>query len=257
MPVHVLLVEDNAADASYIERKLASAETSFKVSRAEWLATALQVVATSTPDVVLLDLSLPDSQGVDTVVAFVQQSPEIPLIVLTGHDDTASAMNAVRVGAQDYLIKGEIQARHLERTVLLAIERKRVDLVGKRFLHNSLSMLMEGHTDTGSASVALLGDHLAQVARAQDSIMEYLRKNAPAHLASIEAIWEAYDIPVVLREVRDILNVGTSRGRKSLSAVAEESVAHVTSRSEMPSDAPAAQRSIMDVIANRERYSYG
>ena len=158
----ILLVEDNAADADYIQRALRRSEGSirFEVSVVGWLNTALTAVGARSYDAVLLDLSLPDSQGLDTVVQFLSSAPQLPVIVMTGFDDMQTGVNAVRYGAQDYLIKGDTGDRSLERAIVYAIERKRADMVGKKLLRASIGTL----SGPGSGSVAMIHEHLAHVA---------------------------------------------------------------------------------------------
>lgn len=252
--VNVLIVEDNEADAIYIQRKLLQGETAqFTCSRVQWLSSAIQVIESRPPDCVLLDLSLPDSQGVDTVVEMVKRAPNVPIVVMTGFDDMTTAMNAVRVGAQDYLIKNEIQAKPLERTILLAIERKRVDEVGKQLMHSSLTTFND--YPAKSPNETMVRDHVSALVGAFDDVTAYIQKNAPAHADAVQAIFAGRDIAVVVREMRDILRIGTARPRKIsntiLSAVREITGKH---DSEPPTDLPSAQGSVLDVIQRRERF---
>jgi signal transduction histidine kinase len=124
--VRVLLVEDNAGDARLIRELLREATgTIFEVHGADRLSTALEYVRTAKVDVVLLDLALPDNQGVDTFTRMRAAAPSIPNIVLTGLADEALGNMTVRDGAQDYLIKGDSDAKLLARSIRYAIERER------------------------------------------------------------------------------------------------------------------------------------
>ena len=122
----VLLVEDNPGDARMIWEMLAEVKgAQFDLKYADRLSTGLERLATGGIDVILLDLSLPDSGGLDTFAKVYAQAPQVPIIVLTGLDDEALAVEAVRGGAQDYLVKGQVNGNLLVRAIRYAIERHR------------------------------------------------------------------------------------------------------------------------------------
>jgi signal transduction histidine kinase len=124
----VLLVEDNPGDAGLLEEMLKeSTAASFHLVCAERLSAGLERLNAGGIDVVLLDLSLPDSHGLETLAKTQARAPQLPIIVQTSLDDEALAIQAVRNGAQDYLIKGQVDANLLTRSVRYAIERKRVE----------------------------------------------------------------------------------------------------------------------------------
>jgi sigma-B regulation protein RsbU (phosphoserine phosphatase) len=125
--IHALLIEDNPGDARLIELMLREADSeSFDVRRAERLEDGLRELGTGDTDIVLSDLSLPDSQGMDTFLRLHSRAPHVPIIVLSGLNDTTVALNAVHLGAQDYLIKGQVDGQLLARAMRYAIERKRM-----------------------------------------------------------------------------------------------------------------------------------
>ncbi|HKU72216.1 MAG TPA: diguanylate cyclase, partial [Burkholderiales bacterium] len=122
----VLLIEDNPGDARLIELMLAEdPETPFRLNCVDRLSRGLEVLSSDTPELVLLDLSLPDSHGLDTFDRVFAHSPKVPIIVLTGNDDHMIALSAVKTGAQDYLIKGKLDRELLVRAIQYSIERKR------------------------------------------------------------------------------------------------------------------------------------
>ena len=125
--INVLLIEDNPYDTFLIEEMLAEASGAFDLAHTERLAAGLERLAEGGVDVLLLDLSLPDSQGFDTFARACAQVPTIPIVVLTGLDDELVAVRAVREGAQDYLVKGQVDGNLLARAIHYAIERKRVE----------------------------------------------------------------------------------------------------------------------------------
>ncbi|MBI2924169.1 MAG: SpoIIE family protein phosphatase [Verrucomicrobia bacterium] len=125
-PIRVLLVEDNPGDARLIRAMLKAADgDGFQVERADRLLTGLEQMAAGRIDVVLLDLSLPDSQGLDTFTRASATAPKVPIIVMSGSADETLAVHAVQAGAQDYLVKGHVDSHGLGRAIRYAIERQR------------------------------------------------------------------------------------------------------------------------------------
>lgn len=123
-PIKILLIEDNPGDARLIREMLARAKgAKFDLERADRLQTGLERLNRGGFDLVLLDLGLPDSRGLDTFVKMHTQTPGVPIVVLTGLDDETLAIKAVQAGAQDYLIKGKIDNHLLVRAVRYAVER--------------------------------------------------------------------------------------------------------------------------------------
>jgi len=126
LPVRILLVEDNPGDAFLLRKTLREAGSlAFELEHAEDLESATELLQGDAFDVVLLDLSLPDSEGLDTFERVYEQAPGVPVLVLTGMADEALAIRTVHAGAQDYLMKGDLSGRSLVRDISYAIERKR------------------------------------------------------------------------------------------------------------------------------------
>jgi two-component system sensor histidine kinase DctS len=122
----LLLVEDNPADARLVEIALAEVDgKSFEIQHVDRLSQALGLVGAGAFDAVLLDLSLPDSHGLDTVAQLKIADPKVPIIVLSGLLDEDVAIQAVKTGAQDYLVKGQENGYLIGRAIRYAIERKR------------------------------------------------------------------------------------------------------------------------------------
>jgi two-component system cell cycle response regulator len=125
--IRILLIEDNPGDARLIRALLAEADASgFHLEHAEQLAAGLERLALGGIDVVLLDLYLPDSRGLDTFTQLHAHAPDVPIVILTGLDDEALGRIAAREGAQDYLLKGQAPSAALARAVRYAIERQRL-----------------------------------------------------------------------------------------------------------------------------------
>jgi PAS domain S-box-containing protein len=129
-PVHLLLVEDNPADARLLQTLLAEAPSPrrFRWTHVERLSLALERLRAEPLDVVLLDLSLPDSHGLDTFTRLRPHALCLPVVVVTSLDDEALALQAMQEGAQDYLVKGRVDGELLARTLRYAFERNRAEM---------------------------------------------------------------------------------------------------------------------------------
>jgi PAS domain S-box-containing protein len=135
--ISVLLVEDNPTDVLLTEEALA--DSHFHIDSVERLDKALTLLASRRFDVVLLDLGLPDSQGLETLRALRVGNSHVAIVVLTGKDDEVLALQALQEGAQDYLAKGDIEAKSLRKTLRYAVERSNAE----RLLRQSENRLQE------------------------------------------------------------------------------------------------------------------
>lgn len=125
-PVHVLMIEDNPGDARLVHELLADTTVGrFVLHHMERLTDGLSWLQKNKADVILLDLSLPDSQGLETVHSVRDSFADLPIVVLTGHVDTSIGLTAVQAGCQDFLTKGSSDGDLIARTIRYAIERKR------------------------------------------------------------------------------------------------------------------------------------
>jgi two-component system, cell cycle sensor histidine kinase and response regulator CckA len=125
--MRVLLVEDNPGDADVVYEALQEVESDAPdIVHVITLSAAIAALSADAFDAVLLDLSLPDSTGLGSLAVVCTMAPDTPVVVLTGLNDEATALKAVREGAQDYLVKGQIHGTLLVRALSYAIERKRV-----------------------------------------------------------------------------------------------------------------------------------
>lgn len=126
-PQMLLLVEDNPADVHLISTALSYADSQqFTLVHVERLSVALSWLEKKQFAVILLDLSLPDSWGLDTIKQIQPHAPHVPVVVMTGSDDEELAIKALQEGAQDYLVKGQVEAHTLMRALRYAIERHRL-----------------------------------------------------------------------------------------------------------------------------------
>src|SRR3990170_1063929 len=127
-PVRVLLVEDNPGDARLVEILLSEEDSSgFEVTHVGRLGEALDRPDRSAFDVILLDLTLPDSSGLETVDQMRRVTPQTPVVVLSGRDDEETALQAIQSGAEDYLVKGRGDGELIARSIRYSIERKKAE----------------------------------------------------------------------------------------------------------------------------------
>jgi PAS domain S-box-containing protein len=126
--IKILLIEDNPADARLIRDSLQDTHGHFHLELRERLSSGILFLEETDVDAILVDLNLPDSRGLDTFAELNEIFSEKPIIVLTGLNDKEIANRAVRDGAQDYLIKGEVDGRLLGRCIRYSIERKKNEI---------------------------------------------------------------------------------------------------------------------------------
>jgi diguanylate cyclase (GGDEF)-like protein len=153
--LRVLIVEDNPGDAILVREMLREADPlGFELIHANRLSAGIEQLLGPGADCVLLDLSLPDAEGLDALTQVQAVSLDVPVIVFSGRSDERIAVRAVQEGAQDYLIKGQVDGRLLARSINYAVERKRVEVeLAHQALHDAL---------TGLPNRGLFLDRLAQ-----------------------------------------------------------------------------------------------
>ena len=121
---HVLLIEDNPGDADLMRLRLVEGKTPVQVECVNRLADGLASLSQHLPSVILLDLNLPDSRGSETFRKVLQMAPDTPVVILSGREDEALARKAMNQGVQDYLVKGDVTGKNLERAMHYAVERQ-------------------------------------------------------------------------------------------------------------------------------------
>lgn len=187
-PIRVLLIEDNCDDARQVRDALAAAPlVRFDVVHVARLADGLQHLQRQASDVVLLDLSLPDSQGLATFVRTFTQAPNLPIVVLSGSADEEMALLAAQVGAQDYLVKERLNPATLARAIRYAIERKRSEIALRNSEERYRALFEHNHTgvvfaspsfqilDCNNAFAQILGFPTSADALAQTRGTDFLR----------------------------------------------------------------------------------
>lgn len=149
--MQILLIEDNEDDAILIREMLAEKkDLGIELEWVDRLSRGLTELVSGKIDLVLLDLSLPDSRGLETLYKVQGQTPDVPIVVLTGLDDEAMANQAVRRGAQDYLVKGRLDSYLLVRAARYAVERKQAE----RALRESEAKLRQSQKMEGIGQLA-------------------------------------------------------------------------------------------------------
>ena len=192
----ILLVEDSPTDVLLTQEALGD-HPQFTVTVTDRLARALELLSERTFDIVLLDLGLPDSQGLDTLVRLRQRSPAVPVIVMTAREDEKLAFQAVQEGSQDYLVKRQVQEGMLARAIRYAIERnsakqalrEREELFRGAFEHTAVGMVLTDPDNRflrlnesfarmfGYAAAEMVGMTLADVTHPDDIAESLLRRD--------------------------------------------------------------------------------
>lgn len=132
-PTRILMIEDDVVDAELLTEMLADEKSvRAQVDTAERLSDAVRKLDTNAYDIILSDLNLPDSRGLATFDEVHRHAGELPILILSGLDDETAALDAVRAGAQDYLVKGRVNGALLAKTILYSIERNRSRIELKR-----------------------------------------------------------------------------------------------------------------------------
>lgn len=142
--INILLVEDNPAEALlFMETLTETGRGKIEAAHVDSLNKAREYVLQFPLDAVLLDLSLPDSYGLDTLTEIQKAVPGLPILVLTGNEDESLAMKAVSMGAEDYLFKGDMYGPLLVRSIQYAIQRKKNEAERERLIHELQAALAE------------------------------------------------------------------------------------------------------------------
>ncbi|RJX32943.1 MAG: hybrid sensor histidine kinase/response regulator [Desulfurivibrio sp.] len=223
--IRLLLIEDNPADAGLVREFAAdSGDSPPQISHATRLAEAVELLQQEAFDVVLADLCLPDSQGIETFIKIHTLVPEVPIIILTGISDKDLAASAVRSGAQDYLVKGGIDGALLGKSIQYAIERhkmlkelrKNLREVGKlqrerenllsAFAHDIknaiipagllLSRIITGKSRPAAGSIAPVRDGLLAAENMLAEFIEFSRFEAPEY----QPVKAPFDLEAVMQK---------------------------------------------------------
>ena len=204
----VLLIEDNPDDACLLREALDEAKEQIQLVHVGQLEDAAKLLGEESFQIILLDLSLPDSQGIETLVRVQSQAPSVPIVVLTGLDNDDIALQAVRAGAQDYLVKGEIDARNLLRAIRYASERKQAyeemarlaaDLTRANKAKDEFLNVMSHELRTPLSivlgySTMLREEQLGPLTEGQEQGMSVIQRNSKELLTMIDSMMSAAKI---------------------------------------------------------------
>lgn len=186
-PLRILLVEDSQSDAVLLQECLTQNNLGqFRFSHSESLGQALELLRAEEFDLLLLDLSLPDSTGPDTYLRARAAAPQLPIVLLTSVEDEAVGLAAVRGGIQDYLIKGQAYGRQTARAIHYAIERKRAEEALKEVQAElqrercQLEARVRERTAELSRTNQALEGEIIQRQRAEDAHRQVLRRLSEA-----------------------------------------------------------------------------
>jgi diguanylate cyclase (GGDEF)-like protein len=204
---HLLLIEDNPGDARLLREMLKEATYATNLTVVGSMREAEARLAATAFDIVLLDLGLPDAQGLVAVRWAHTVAPQLPLVVLTGLDDESLATQALQEGAQDYLVKGQIEPRGLVRSLRYAVERKIMEQAARAM---DLQMAHSAQHDflTGLPNRMLLNDRIGQAIA-----------SAPRHLNQVAVLFLDLD---GFKHINDSL--GHPIGDKLLQSIARRLV---------------------------------
>ncbi len=174
-PLQILLVEDSSSDAALLrENILLEGTRASSVSVAQSLHEAADHIKNNPVDALLLDLTLPDSSGLDTVREIGRIAPDLPVVVLTGLDDENTGIEAVRMGVQDYFVKGRADGQTILRAVHYSIERKKAEKE-LRQARDEMEKKVEQRTAELAQTVVILRQEVAQRMQAEEAARERSR----------------------------------------------------------------------------------
>ncbi len=188
--VQVLLIEDDLAEARFLQEVLKGAPRShFQLCHAKRLGEAISRLQAQSFDVALLDLTLPDSSGLDSLDLLLHEAPSLPIVVLTNTNDNELAVSAVRRGAQDYLLKRSLQQEVLVRALFYAIERQRAEDALRE-----ANEVLEDRVRARTAELETANQHLRQEVEERQRIQERLTlAQEAAAMGTFE--WALADLP--------------------------------------------------------------
>jgi DNA-binding NarL/FixJ family response regulator len=216
--INVLLVEDHLPDVRLLQEALAEAQAvTFDLVHVEQLSQALHRLREEPIDVILVDLGLTDSQGLDTFNTLHSQVPDVPVVIMTGLDDEKLAIQAVQAGAQDYLVKGQVVAPLLERALRYAIERCRlVQALEEAKQREQREEELRALTQLSNASTTHVTGLLYGLSPLRESMPELFRQVTRDYSALLDQAWKRRiyqvkpDISETLRSLVD--QIGVVRG---------------------------------------------
>lgn len=252
-PIRVLLIEDNPGDVMLVKTALSEeALGRFKLSYVEQLSSALSRLSEEEFDVIILDLSLPDALGIDTVVRLYERAKDLPIVVFTGADDELLGIKAVHAGAQDYLVKGHVTSSLMVHSIRYAIERYRMGTELERarqeqlklkdqFLSHVSHELRSPLTSIYEFTSIILDGIAGEINEEQREYLGVIMNNVKQFRSMIDALLDvtrAQTGKLVVEPQRSALDEIVSKTVASFEATSEKK--RITLETELPGFLPAA-----------------
>ena len=221
--LNILLVEDNPGDARLIKEMInESSRNSFNLIFADNLSKAIEIMEKYNLDAVLLDLGLPESKGFDTFSKVIKKISTLPIIILTGLDDEETAIKAVRNGAQEYLVKGDITGTLLTRSIYYAIERKTTEnaLIESKKKIDDLNELLK------VINKILRHDLLNHLSTVSMALEIYENKKDEKYIKSaFKGVHKGIDLIRQMRELESLIEAGAQLNPIDVRQVIESTMA--------------------------------
>lgn len=218
-PIRVLVVEDNHGDVDLIREALSKGPIGrFRVDDVDRLREAVLRLAPGecAVDVVLLDLGLPDSSGLPTLVELRRRAPDVPIVVLTNREDEALALDALKEGAQDYLEKGIAYGGQVSRSLLYAVERRRAEtnrlrLVEERAARVAAEQALHARDEFVSIAAHELRTPVSALALQLQTLQKFVREHADERLSGKvdRAVRNANRLSVMIDSLLDVSRIAT------------------------------------------------
>ena len=246
----ILLVEDNLGDARLLREMFDGQGAHFgELTHVDCMNAAEKHLAEHTVDIILLDLGLPDAQGLGAIRRTRAVAPDVPLVVLTGLDDESMAVQALQHGAQDYLIKGQIETRALLRALRYAIERKAMESAALA-MARQMAHAAEHDALTGLPNRMLLNDRVSQAIIAAP---HHMKKVAVLFLEldGFKHINDSLGHPIGDKLLQSIANrlVECARDSDTVSRQGGDEFVVLLSEVEQAEDAAIAARRMLQTVA--------